>query len=174
MTQGDPQESHIKWLREQLVLTERDIKETERIFLEVEGKLKKLRESAEYFRGVISVVTGQEEEDLSRASFIESESGVRMPKELVRSEFSGMLIRDAAKLIIDGHDKPLHAEELIDSLYDVGSEEERRLIRRSFSSELRRGAEKGWWDKVGKNTFASKKLNLKAEDRTAAEEDQDE
>lgn len=160
MTQENPQEAHIKWLRERLIATEADIRDTEKVLEEVESKLRKLRESAEYFRGVISVVTGQEAEPQKQSSSTTPRSGIRMPKDAIRPEFAGMLVKEAAQLVIDSRDEPLHLEALIDAVYENPSEEERKLIRRSFSSELRRGAEKGLWDKAGRNIFASKKLSL--------------
>ena len=159
----DGKEAHLKWLREQLVAKERDLNSTERDLQEIEAKAKTLREEVAYFKGILSlIVKGEKKIIESGMESMNSVAGSRnvMPKDMMRTPFVGMTAREAAQMVINQLQSSAHVDEIAKLIYDMRSEEEVQAVRRSFSSELRRGSAAGLWKKVGRNQYAPNYLDI--------------
>lgn len=180
MDKNPGQEDHIRWLREQVVENEAALRRAERDLEEAQKKVDQLQKTASYFRGVIHAVCGNKPEsiqinleDSANTDGIDGSASSRtiVAKDLMRPEFTGMMLKEAAKLVLNKEARKMHTDEIAKIIYDIRSNEELQAARRSLSSEMRRGSVAGLWKKVGRNEFAPN--SHKGVQKEVVEEDDD-
>jgi hypothetical protein len=161
---SDPRDLHLSWVKEQLVASQRELYDAERNLVEVQAKVDSLKGSVDYFYGILKLASDKEQViDLGqkqRASESDSTKTGIQAKDLVRFEFAKITVKEAARIVIDRNVQPLCVEDLIKELYDVRTEEEELMVKRTLASELRRGATEGLWQKLGKTEYASNAYSL--------------
>lgn len=104
----------------------------------------------------------EEDEENEEDESIEEETenpNQRNPKDMFKPEFSRKTLGDAALMILDSCNHPLHSDEITKRLFDYRSEDEYQRAKNSLSTELRRGAKEGRWKKIERGFFAGNSFN---------------
>lgn len=100
----------------------------------------------------------EKDEDLEEDEDGEDENK-RNPKKMLRSQYAQMTLGDVAQMVLSASQLPLNPDDIAKAIFDVRSEEEYFRAKNSLSTELRRGAKEGRWEKIGRGSFMS---NLKS------------
>ncbi len=88
-------------------------------------------------------------------NFAQDGSTQRDPMDMLRPEYKGMSMFDIIESILDDTLQELSNEDVTRMAYDTNSEDEFLRAKGSMSAQLRIGASKGKWAKVGRGYFAS-------------------
>jgi hypothetical protein len=78
----------------------------------------------------------------------------RMPP--CRPEYRDMTAIVALTRVLDHHGRPMHADELTHAVFEIQTRDDFDVAKRAAVSELVRGANRGFVQKLGGNVFASK------------------
>jgi len=70
-----------------------------------------------------------------------------------RVEWGGMTLTEIANVILNRTDDSLHADVIIEQVYEIESNADKKKAKLSIVSTLRRGAEKGLWQSHPKNHY---------------------
>lgn len=149
----DPQDIHRAFLKEKLLSAQRDLHEAKRDLAEVEARVKALSESVDYYNGVL-IVAEEKDSVIKAGKKNQSDNGIQA-KDLMRESFEDKTVKEAAQQVIDQASQPIDVDAIAEKIYDIRTEEESQLVKRSLAPELRRGAKAGLWEKTGVNEFAS-------------------
>lgn len=131
--------------------------DSERGDLRANGYLPDLRESENNGESVNSTNNWQEvfeDEDLDLEKNGVHEPAKRNPKEMMRAEFTGMTLGDAAQKIMEAYRYPMSTKQVAETMFETNSEDEALRAKNSLSTELRRGANEGRWQKRERGLFA--------------------
>ena len=85
----------------------------------------------------------------------EQELTPREPMDMLRSQYKGLPMFEIIDSILDNSPKELSSDEVTRIAYDTNSDSEFERAKASMSAQLRYGASKGKWLKVGRGSFAS-------------------
>ncbi|MBD2164960.1 hypothetical protein H6G04_11160 [Calothrix membranacea FACHB-236] len=99
-----------------------------------------------------------EDNDFSRDEAdksLQNDLNQRDPMSMLRPEYQGMPMLDIIESILNDASKQMSNEDVTKIAYDTKSENEFERAKASMSAQLRIGANKGKWLKVGRGCFAS-------------------
>lgn len=85
------------------------------------------------------------------------------PEDWLHQDYKILGSRDAAAEVLAEQQEAIDVDALVKTLYDTKDEEEFRRAKNSLSSTLRRGAEAGMWEKVGRTFYQAKSINPNVE-----------
>lgn len=155
--------SHLEWLESKLDGFEDKLAEAEDI-------VARLRPIVANLRGTIQALTAESQGPKPpKALFDLAENGSQptghatgrpftvgnknpaMPER--RPEFAESTLLDAAGKIITGSADAVHANGVTDAVFEIRDQKGFNLAKHSVSSEMHRGAKKGFWLKVGPNLY---------------------
>jgi hypothetical protein len=92
-----------------------------------------------------------EQQDIEEAQ----EETKRNPKDMMRDEFAGMTLRDAAQKILEEFYHPISTQQITAKMFQADSDDESLRAKNSLAAELRRGAKDGRWQKTERGLFVS-------------------
>lgn len=161
-------DSHMDWLRRKLVEYQQELglaeSTTERL-RPIVANLRSTIEALESSSPNISLFTVEELEAIQptvsdgptetpapKTSFAPgARKSAKMPER--RSQYANVSIMNIVSGILGSADRPYHADELVDAIWDVQTQDERKAAKRSIVSEMLRGSSKGFWRKLGRNKY---------------------
>ena len=89
--------------------------------------------------------------DLAGKPFTTGNKNPLMPPR--RPEYAEARLIDAARSVIIQSQTTIHADQVTEAVFLISSKEQFKLAKHSMASELLRGANKGFWQKLGGNRF---------------------
>lgn len=108
-----------------------------------------------------STITGSNK---GESSAVAPSSVEIIPDELRRTEFQDMSLIDVAVKIASTLNTSFTADDVVDKVYKISNEDERKACKRSFSASLSRAALDGLLTKVKRGTFVRKDLVAQTEE----------
>lgn len=174
MTSNIAHQQHIKWLQQQVAL--------KRIALaQMEEQVEQLRDDIEYFELTLKVYQNNSTETyIQKAAAIfqanmspnqsewQIESGKhlfiknnlssnsrRLPKQMLRFEFRKKSLVQIIEAVLNSQHKSLSADDIARAIFLTQNNNEYVRARNSLSTELRRGAKNGKWQKIGRGFYAA-------------------
>ncbi|MCY7275360.1 MAG: hypothetical protein LH702_16900 [Phormidesmis sp. CAN_BIN44] len=82
------------------------------------------------------------------------------PEDWLFPQFKPLGSKKAIEQILEEIKAPVEIEDLVKALYDTKSDDEFRRARNSLSAGLRRGAEEGFWKKIGRSFYEANSVKL--------------
>lgn len=82
------------------------------------------------------------------------------PEDWLFPQFKPLGSKKAIEQILEEIKAPVEIEDLVKALYDTKSDDEFKRARNSLSAGLRRGAEEGFWKKIGRSFYEANSVKL--------------
>ena len=80
-----------------------------------------------------------------------------------RAEWEGMSLTEVISSILDESNETMHANALVDRIYEIESDKDRARAKHSLVGTLRAGARKGLWEGLPKNRYCKKVSKTEAQ-----------